>query len=248
MSGHSKWSTIKRKKAATDAKRSKVFTRYLKEIQIAAKQGGSSPEGNPRLRTAIQTAKSLSIPADNIERAIKRGSGEMEGVQYEEITYEGYGPGGVAIMVKTLTDNKNRTAAEVRFIFSKCNGNLGSANSVAYIFSERGVITIPKIAVGEDELYEKALEAGATDISDDGDVWEVTTDPKDYARVREVIAGLAEGIEGEIRLIPSTSSKVTGKDAENVIKLLELLDDHDDVQSVASNMEIDEEDMAALAG
>ena len=246
MSGHSKWATIKRKKAATDAKRGKVFTRCLKEVQVAAKSGGN-PEANPRLRSAVQAAKAAGVPGDTIERAIKRGSGEDSATQYEEITYEGYAPGGVAVLVRTLTDNKNRTAAEVRHVFTKCNGNLAGTNAVAYMFKELGTITLSKSVVNEEKLYEIALDAGARDINDEGDEWEIVTDPRDYAVVREAVEKLAGNLEGEVRLVPETTVNVGGHDAEMVLKMMDLLDDLDDVQAVVANFEIDDSEMERLS-
>jgi len=240
MSGHSKWSTIKRKKAVIDAKRGKVFTRLLKEIQVAAKMGGGSPDGNPRLKTAIQTAKSQSVPADNIERAIGRGTGDLEGVDYEEVLYEGYGPGGVAILIKALTDNRNRTVAELRFALTRCNGSLASTNAVAYQFEDKGVLTLPKTAVSEEELFECALEAGADDIVDQDDCWEVHTTPQAFEGVKSAIEALGKEFEAELRPIPSTTVTVTGKDAENMLKLLDMFDEIDDVQNVYSNFDMDE--------
>lgn len=248
MSGHSKWSTIKRKKAAVDAKRGKIFTRLLKEIQIAAKMGGGSVEGNPRLKSAVTTAKSQSVPADNIERAIKRGTGDMEGVDYEEVVYEGYGPGGVAILIKTLTDNRNRTVAEVRHALTKHNGSLANANAVAYLFNDRGVLSVPKAEIDEENLFELALGAGAEDISDEGDYWEVVTEPNACDAVREALAESCEGVEGEVQSVPDTTVAVTGKDAESVLKLLEMLDELDDVQSVTANFDISDEEMQRLEG
>lgn len=246
MSGHSKWATIKRKKAATDAKKGKIFTRCLKEVQVAAKSGGN-PDANPRLRTAIAAAKSAGVPGDTIDRAVKRGSGEDQSTQYEEITYEGYAPGGVAILVRTLTDNKNRTAAEIRHVFTKCNGNLASTNAVAYMFKETGIITVPKTETSEEKLYEIALEAGANDINDEGDSWEITTDPRQYPAIREVIERIVKNVEGEVRLVPETSVRVSGHEAEMVLRMMDLLDDLDDVQSVTGNFEIDDKEMESLS-
>ena len=242
MSGHSKWATIKRKKAATDAKRGKLFTRALREVQIAAKQGASI-DSNPRLRTAVTAAKSAGVPNDTIDRAIKRAAGDDDATQYEEITYEGYAPGGVAVLVRALSDNKNRTAAEVRHAFSKCNGSLGGANSVAYLFKEKGVITVAKSAVSEDKLYEVALEAGAQDISDEGDDWEISTDPRDCEAVRAAVEALSDTCDGEVRLVPETSVAVSGKDAEQVLRMMDMLDDLEDVQSVTANFDIDDSEL-----
>lgn len=246
MSGHSKWSTIKRKKAATDAKRGKIFTRYLKEIQIAAKVGGGNPDANPRLRTAILGAKAQSVPNDNIERAIQRGTGELDGVDYEDFMYEGYGPGGAAILVKGVTDNKNRCASEVRHAFTKCGGNLAGSNAVAYLFKEKGTINVSKSGLSEDKVFETALEAGALDINDEGDTWEVLTTPQDFEGVKAALEKLGGSLEGEVRLVPDTYARVTGHQAESLVRLLEMLDDLDDVQTVVSNFDMDESEMEAL--
>lgn len=240
MAGHSKWSTIKRKKAATDAKRGKAFTALLKEVQMAAKLGGGSPEGNPRLKAAIRTAKSNSVPSDNIDRAIKRGTGDLEGVDYEEITYEGYGPGGVALLIQSLTDNKNRTVAEVRHALSKYGGSLAGANAVAYQFEQKGIITIAKELVGEEELYDAVLEAGAEDITDEDDVWRITADITAYQDVTTALDALGKDYEDSLEPIPATTVAVSGKDAEKLLVLLEVLEDLDDVQNVYGNFDIDE--------
>jgi YebC/PmpR family DNA-binding regulatory protein len=246
MSGHSKWATIKHKKGAADAKRGKVFTRLIKEISIAAKQGGGDPDGNPRLRTAIAAAKAENMPADNIKRAIQRGTGELEGVSYEEIVYEGYGPGGVAVMVQVLTDNKNRAVSELRHMFSKNNGNLGESGSVGYLFTKKGLIVVPKSAASEEKLTEIALEAGAEDLSEDGDAWEVTTDPKEFDQVLEAIkAAKIETDVAEVTLIPSTYQKLEGTQAAAMMRLLEALEDLDDTQNVYSNFDMDEAAVAA---
>lgn len=247
MSGHSKWSTIKRKKAATDAKRGKLFTKLLKEVQMAAK-GGSNPEGNVRLKNAILAAKALSVPGDNIDRAIKRGAGEIEGAEYEEITYEGYGSGGVAFIVKALTDNKNRTAAEVRHAFNRYNGNLGGSNSVAFLFEERGILTVQKNAIDEEKLLEISLEAGAQDIRDEESYWEIIAGPREFEGVRKAVESIVPNVEGELRMVPQTTVSVSGKDAENIIKLMDLLDDLDDIQHVWANFEMDDSEMEALNG
>lgn len=248
MSGHSKWSTIKRKKAAIDSKRGKVFTRLLKEIQVAAKMGGGSPDGNPRLKTAVLSAKAQSVPQDNIERAIKRGTGDMEGVDYEEVVYEGYGPAGVAILIKTLTDNRNRTVAEVRHALTRCGGSLGSTNSVAYQFTDKGMISIPRQNAPEEEVFESALEAGAEDIVDTGDSWEVSTPVEAFHRVIETLSSRWPESEGEIRPIPNVTVPIAGKHAEALIKLLDMLDDLDDVQDVIANFEMDDEELERAAG
>jgi len=246
MSGHSKWATIKHKKGAADAKRGKVFTRLIKEITIAAKQGGGDPDGNPRLRTAIAAAKAENMPADNIKRAIQRGTGELEGVSYEEIVYEGYGPGGVAIMVQVLTDNKNRAVSEIRHTFSKNNGNLGESGSVGYLFSKKGLIVVAKSAVSEEKLTEIALEAGADDLADDGDSWEVTTDPRQFDAVLEAIkAANIETEVAEVTMVPSTYQKLEGSQAAAMNRLLEALEDLDDTQNVYTNYDMDEAAVAA---
>ena len=248
MSGHSKWATIKHKKGAADAKRGKIFTRLIKEITIAAKQGGGDPDGNPRLRTAIAAAKAENMPADNIKRAIQRGTGELEGVSYDEVVYEGYGPGGVAVMVQVLTDNKNRAVSELRHAFSKNNGNLGESGSVGYLFSKKGLIVVPKSVVSEDKLTEIALEAGADDLSDDGDSWEITTDPKEFDTVLEAIkAAKITPDVAEVTMVPSTYQKLEGTQASAMMRLLDTLEDLDDTQNVYSNFDMDEATIAANA-
>ncbi len=246
MSGHSKWATIKHKKGAADAKRGKIFTRLIKEITIAAKQGGGDPDGNPRLRTAIAAAKAENMPADNIKRAIQRGTGELEGVSYEEIVYEGYGPGGVAVMVQVLTDNKNRAVSELRHAFSKNNGNLGESGSVGYLFSKKGLITVPKAEASEEKLTEIVLDAGAEDLSGEGDAWEVTTDPKDFDAVLEAIKSAKIATEvAEVTMVPSTYQKLEGTQANAMVRLLETLEDLDDTQNVYTNFDMDEAAVAA---
>jgi len=245
MSGHSKWATIKHKKGATDAKRGKIFTRLIKEITIAAKTGGGDPDGNPRLRGAIAAAKAENMPADNIKRAIQRGTGELEGVNYEEITYEGYGPGGVALIVDVLTDNKNRAVSEIRHAFSKNGGNLGESNSVGWMFTKKGVITVAKSAASEDKLTEIVLEAGGEDLSDEGDNWEVLCDPKDFEAVTEAIkAAKITPEHAEVTKIASTYTKLEGNQASAMMRLLETIEDLDDTQNVYSNFDFDEEAMA----
>ena len=241
MSGHSKWATIKHKKGATDAKRGKIFTRLIKEITIAAKSGGGDPDGNPRLRTAVAAAKAENMPADNIKRAIQRGTGELEGVAYEEITYEGYGPGGVAIIVQVLTDNKNRAVSEVRHGFSKNGGNLGEANSVSWMFSKKGVFVIAKSAVSEDKLTEIVLDSGAEDMSDEGDTWEVLCDSKEFEAVTAAFkqAGIKPE-HAEVTMISSTYTKLEGPAASQMVRLLDVLEDLDDTQNVYSNFDMDE--------
>ena len=246
MSGHSKWATIKHKKGALDAKRGKIFTRLIKEITIAAKGGGGDPDGNPRLRTAIVAAKAENMPADNIKRAIQRGTGELEGVNYEEISFEGYGPGGVAIMVEVTTDNRNRAVSEIRHAFSKNNGNLGETGSVGYLFSKKGLIVVPKRGSDEDKLTEVVLEAGAEDLTGDGESWEITTSPKDFEPVRDAVraAGLTPEL-AEVTMVASTYQKLEGVQASAMIRLLETLEDLDDTQNVYSNFDMD---MAEVAG
>jgi len=240
MSGHSKWATIKRKKAAVDAKRGKIFTRLLREIQVAAKMGGGNLDANVRLKTAVLAAKAQSVPNDSIDRAVKRGAGDADGADYEDVVYEGYGPAGVAILVKALTDNRNRTVAEVRHAFAKHGGNLANANSVAYQFKEMGVITIEKEGLAEDKIFDTALEAGADDIKDEGDIWEVYTSTQAFEDVRTALLAVAPNLEAEISSVPDSKIMVTGDDAEKLLKLLDALDDLDDVQSVASNCDMDD--------
>ena len=242
MSGHSKWHSIKHKKAAIDAKRGKMFTRYIKEITIAARMGGGDPEANPRLRHAIDGAKAVNMPMDNIKKAIMRGTGELEGVNYEENRYEGYGPGGVAIIVETLSDNKNRTVSEVRHTFSKYNGNLGESGCVGWMFSRKGLILVEKEAIAEDALMELVLEAGAGDIKTEDDSYEVITAPDDLIPVEEAIkkAGI-EPFSSEISMIPNNTIHLEGKHAEQTLKLLEKLEELDDTQNVWSNADIDED-------
>ena len=248
MSGHSKWSSIKHKKAARDAKRGKVFTKLIKEITIAARLGGGDINANPRLRTAVLTARSQSMPNDNIDRAIKKGTGELGGGQIEEVTYEGYGPGGVAIMVEVLTDNRNRTVAEIRFMFSRHGGNLGEAGCVGWMFKKRGMISIEKSAIDEDKLLEIALDAGADDVQSDADSYTVMTAPDKYAQVREALEKARVPIvSGEITLVPENTVPVSGHAAEQVLKLVEELEEHDDVQSVSANFDISDEELAQIS-
>ncbi len=246
MSGHSKWNSIKHKKAATDAKRGKIFTRHIRELTYAAKQGGGDPDTNSALRHAIDAAKAVNMPADNIKKAIQRGTGELDGVNYEPISYEGYGPGGVAVMVECLTDNKNRTVAEVRHIFGKYNGNLGESGCVAWMFSRKGMILIPNTAIEEDELMELVLDNGAEDMKADEDNFEVTTTVEDFTAVLEAVREKKlETISAEIARVPSTYVKLEGKQAEQMLKLTEKLEDLDDVQNVWSNFDISEEEIEA---
>jgi YebC/PmpR family DNA-binding regulatory protein len=248
MSGHSKWSTIKRKKGALDAKRGKLFSKLIKEITVAARMGGPDPESNLRLKAAISKAKAGNMPNDNIDRAVKRGSGEEGADSYEEITYEGYGPGGVAIYIETLTDNRNRTTADVRHIFSKGNGDLGRDGCVAYLFSRKGHFLIDKSKIDEDKLMEIALEAGAEDYGEDGTFWEITCEASDFGAVRDAIeaAGI-EPDEAELTMVPQSQVKVEGKEAEQVIRLMEQFEDNDDIQGVYSNFDIDEDVMEQLS-
>jgi YebC/PmpR family DNA-binding regulatory protein len=248
MSGHSKWATIKHKKGALDAKRGKIFTRLIKEITMAAKQGGD-PEKNPRLRTAVAAAKAENMPADNIKRAIQRGTGEIEGATYEEITFEGFGPGGVAILVEVTTDNRNRTVSEIRHAFTKNGGNMGAAGSVAHMFSKKGDIVILKSAAKEDDLMNIVLEAGGEDLKDDGDNWEILTDPHSYEAVLEAVknAGIKPEV-AEIGMIPQNYIKLEGQQAATMVRLLEALEDQDDVQHVYSNFDIDQAQLEEVAG
>ena len=249
MSGHSKWSTIKRKKGAADAKRGRIFTRLIKEITVAARMGGGDPDGNPRLRSAVATAKAENMPKDNIDRAIKKGTGELEGAVYEEISYEGYGPGGVAVMVECMTDNKNRTVADIRHSFSKSGGNLGESGCVAWMFDKKGSILIDKSAIDEEELMDKALEAGAEDVIEEENVFQVITAPDDFEAVREALQSESlEFIEAVVSLIPQNTVDITEeKTAKQVLRLLESLEDHDDVQSVSANFDIPDEIMEVLS-
>ncbi len=249
MSGHSKWATIKHKKGALDAKRGKIFTRLIKEISIAAKAGGGDPDGNPRLRTAIAAAKAENMPQDNIKRAVQRGTGELEGVSYEEIQYEGYGPGGVALIVDVTTDNKNRAVSEIRHAFSKNGGNMGEPNSVSWMFAKKGLIVVPKAAAAEDKLMDLVLEAGGDDLSDEGDHWEIVTDPHDFHQVLEAVKKANIETEvAEVTMIASTYTKLEGAQASQMIRLLEALDDQDDVQNVYSNFDMDAKQMEEVAG
>jgi YebC/PmpR family DNA-binding regulatory protein len=246
MSGHSKWATIKHKKGALDAKRGKIFTRLIKEITIAAKGGGGDPDGNPRLRTAIAAAKAENMPADNIKRAIQKGTGELEGASYEEITFEGYGPGGVAVIVEVLTDNRNRAVSEIRHAFSKNGGNLGESGSVSYMFSKKGVIVVAKAAADEEKLTEIVLEAGADDLSDEGENWEILTSPKDYETVVEALKTAKVTPEhAEVTMIASTYTKLEGTTAAAMSRLLDAIEDLDDTQNVYSNFDMDEETVSA---
>lgn len=245
MSGHSKWATIKRAKGAKDAARGKLFGRIIKEITIAARNGGD-PDTNARLRMAVEKGKAANMPADNIKRAIQRGTGEMEGVNYEENTYEGYGPGGVAFLVETITDNKNRTVAELRHLFSKHGGSLAESGSVAWKFDRKGIITIPR-KYGEDDLMMIALEAGAEDMATEEEYFEIATDPTTFDDVKSALeAKEIEIQESGIQMVPQNTMKVEGKDAEGVLRLLEMLEDHDDTQNVYADFDIDADVMASM--
>ena len=244
MSGHSKWSSIKHKKGAADAKRGRIFTKIIREISVAARAGGGDPDGNPRLRTAIETAKAENMPKDNIERAIKKGTGELEGVHYEESVLEGYGPNGVAILVDIMTDNKNRTMAELRHAFTKYNGNIGATGCVSWMFDKKGLISFDKEKVDEDKLMEVALDAGADDINDEGSTLEIITDPNDFEAVKEALDknGL-QYVFAKISMIPQNTVKLNKKEAEQVLKLMETLEDSDDVQNVYANFDIPDDIM-----
>jgi YebC/PmpR family DNA-binding regulatory protein len=248
MSGHSKWATIKHKKGALDAKRGKAFTRLIKEITIAAKAGGD-PDGNPRLRTAVAAAKAENMPADNIKRAIQRGTGELPGAIYEEITFEGYGPSGVAIIVETTTDNRNRTVSEIRHAFSKNGGNLGESGSVRFMFAKKGLIAIPKAAADEEKLMNIVLEAGGEDLNDEGESWEIITDPSAFEAVAQAVRDAKiETVMSEVTMVASTYTKLEGSAASQMIRLLEALEDHDDVQNVYSNFDMDAKQLEEVAG
>ena len=246
MSGHSKWHSIKHKKGAADAKRGRVFTRIIKEMSVAARAGGGDPETNPRLRTIVAEAKAANMPAENIKRAIRRGTGEEPGVNYEEMMYECYGPGGTAIILETLTDNKNRTVGELRHILDKHSGKLGERNSVARLFRKRGQIVIEKSKADEDTLMAIALDAGADDMVDDGDSWDIVTRPEGFEAVREAIRKLSvEPVTAAVAMVPDTYVKLTGKEAQSMIRLMDALEDHDDVQHVWANFDIEEKDIEA---
>ena len=246
MSGHSKWHTIKHKKGAADAKRGKVFTRIIKELSVAARNGGGDPDMNPRLRTIIADAKSVNMPADNIKRAIQRGTGELPGVNYEEITYEAYGPGGVAIMIEVLTDNKNRTVGEVRHTLGKHGGNLGEANSVAWMFEKKGYIVVDKNGTDEEKLLAAAIDAGADDMGDDGDHWEIVSSPESYQPVLDAVKGLGiEPAAAEVALLPKNYIRLEGKAAQQMLKLMEVLEENEDTKKVWTNADIEEKEIEA---
>lgn len=246
MSGHSKWATIKHKKAATDARRGKLFTKILREITVAAKIGGGDVKANPRLRAAVLEARSNSVPNDNIERAVKKGTGELEGEAYEEVLYEGYGPGGIAVLVEGLTDNKNRTAPEIRHLFTKHGGSLGASGCVAWMFSRRGFFAIDRSAMDEDKLMELALDLGVDDVTTEGDQYEIYTAPEDFTRVQEELESRGVPVAAkELAMIPKNPMELQPDRATPVLRLLDALEDHDDVQKVWANADIDEKVLAA---
>jgi YebC/PmpR family DNA-binding regulatory protein len=246
MSGHSKWHTIKHKKGAADAKRGRIFTRLIKEMTIAARQGGGDIDSNPRLRTVVLKAQGANMPADNIKRAIRRGTGEEEGVHYEEFLYEGYGPGGAALLIAAVTDNKNRTVGELRHLLEKHGGNLGATNSVAWMFDRKGYIVVAKGKADEETLMSVALDAGADDLRDDGENWEVLSAPEKFQAVVDALkAGNVETESAEISMMPQNYVKLEGRPANQMIKLMDVLDDHDDVQNVWSNFDIEEKEIEA---
>lgn len=242
MSGHNKWASIKHKKGANDAKRGKIFTKLIKEITVAARMGGGDPNGNPRLRAAILAARAENMPKDNIDRGIKKGTGELEGVNYEESLYEGYGPGGAAVLVESLSDNKNRSVAEIRHIFSKNGGSLGTSGCVAWMFKKKGYIAIERRAVDEEKLMEKALEAGAEDVREDETTFEVITAPEEFDAVKAAIDELkVPYISSEITMLPQNTTSLAGKEADQMVRLMDMLEDNDDVQKVYTNADIPEE-------
>ena len=246
MSGHSKWHTIKHKKGAADAKRGKVFTRIIKELTVAARSGGGDPDMNPRLRTIVAEAKASNMPRENIERAIRRGTGEEPGVSYEEIQYEAYGPGGAALIIDVLTDNKNRTVGELRHLLEKHGGNLAAPNAVAWMFNKKGYIVIEKSKADEERLMTAVLDAGADDLQDDEDNWEVFTAPEAFPAVNEAVKGLGiEPATAKVSMIPQNYVKLEGKSAQQMVKLMDALDDHDDVQNISSNFDISEKEIEA---
>jgi YebC/PmpR family DNA-binding regulatory protein len=242
MSGHNKWASIKHKKGANDAKRGKIFTKLIKEITVAARMGGGDPNGNPRLRAAVLAARAENMPKENIERGIKKGTGELEGVSYEESLYEGYGPGGAAVLVESLSDNKNRSVAEIRHIFSKNGGSLGTSGCVAWMFKKKGYIAIERQTVDEEKLMEKALEAGAEDVREDETTFEVITAPEDFEAVKAAIDELkAPYISSEVTMLPQNTTSLAGKEADQMVKLMDMLEDCDDVQKVYTNADIPDE-------
>ncbi len=247
MSGHSKWATIKRKKGAEDAKRGQVFTKLIREITVSAKHGGGDPNANPRLRTAVDKAKAANMPQDNITRAIKKGTGELEGVNYEEFSLEGYGPGGVAVLLDVMTDNRNRTVSEVRHLFSRNSGNMGEAGCVSWNFSKKGILTFPKASISEEQIMDTALEAGAEDIKDADDVWEVTTEPTAFETVKKALeASGFKPSESQVTMLAQNYVKLAGSEAEKMLRLMEVMEEHDDIQNVYANFDISQEEMEKL--
>ena len=248
MSGHSKWHSIRHKKGAADARRGKLFTSLIKEITVAARLGGGDPDGNPRLRSAMAAAKSANMPGENIKRAVQKGTGELPGLTYEDATYEGYGPGGVAILVEAVTDNKNRTVSDIRHVFSKFGGNLGQSGCVAHLFQRQGLILIDKSSTDEDDLMTVALEAGAEDMRDGGEVYEIYTSPQDYEAVLEEIRSHDLAVaSADLSMIPQTTLQLAGKPAQQMLRLMESLEDHDDVQKVFANFDIEDAELEAAA-
>ena len=246
MSGHSKWHTIKHKKGAADAKRGKVFTRIIKELTVAARAGGGDIDSNPRLRTIVAEAKSVNMPADNIKRAIQRGTGELPGVSYEEITYEGYGPGGAALIVETLTDNKNRTVGEIRHTLAKFGGNLAAENSVAWMFDKKGYIVVEKAKAEEDALMAAAIDAGADDMRDDGEAWEIVSAPETFQKVLDAVKALGVApVAAQIAMLPQNYVKLEGKPAQQMVRLMEAAEEHEDTKKVWSNADIEEKEIEA---
>jgi YebC/PmpR family DNA-binding regulatory protein len=242
MSGHNRWSKIKHKKGASDAKKSKVWTKVIKEITIAAKTGGGDPNGNPRLRSALDKARAVNMPNDTMDRAIKKGTGDLEGVNYEEFNFEAYGPGGTAILLEILTDNRNRTTGEIRSTLTKHNGNLGSSGSVAWMFKKQGLVIYDKAATDENKVTDAAIELGAEDVKTDDESITVVTEPKEFERIRDGLkaAGMPEPVSAEVTMIPQNKVNLTGKDAEVALRLIDALEDNDDVQNVYSNLDVDE--------
>jgi YebC/PmpR family DNA-binding regulatory protein len=246
MSGHSKWHTIKHKKGALDAKRGKLFTRLIKEMTVAARNGGGDINTNPRLRTVVTEAKAANMPAENIKRAIQRGTGELPGVTYDEITYEGYGPGGAAVIIECMTDNRNRTVGEIRHMLGKHGGTLAESNAVAWMFSKKGYIVVEKAAAEEDKLLNVALDAGADDMKDDEDNWEIICDPGSFEAVRDAVKAIGvEPVTAQIAMLPQNYIKLEGKEAAQMVRLMEAIEDHDDVQNVWSNFDIEEKEIEA---
>ena len=249
MSGHSKWSTIKRKKEKNDAQRGRIFTKLVKEITIAAREGGGNVNVNARLRTAVLTSRAENVPQANIDRAIARGTGELEGIMYEELTYEGYGPGGVAVLIEAVTDNKNRTTPEIRHAFSKNGGNIGDTGCVAWMFDQKGLILVTKEGQDEDEIMMIALDAGAEDIQDEGDTFDVFTSPSEFESVRsQLIENGIEPLRAEISRIPQSTVAIEGQEAEQLLRLLEVLEEHDDVQNVYANFDMDDKVLEEMNG